>query len=524
MSKLKKNLVLSIPRLEIHRPPISTAIVANAIKQKGHPVQCLDLNIKYFHFLEDRNLYYKMDDVWDGNRNLELHEYKTLIKFLEYDYLDIAKKYDRICISIFGSSARLFGEILCMYTRKHLPDKEIVIGGAGVQSSNPDGSNEEQTKFKELNYGEQMLEKKLIDYYITGDGEIAIQQLLQDDTTYAGINSKSHAQINDLDSMPFPDYSFFDLDEYDYLQDEKEVFIVGSRGCVRRCTYCDVARYWPKFRYRSGQNIAQEMISHYEKHGVTQFYFTDSLINGSLKAFSDMCENLAKYNQDHKCNFKWGGQFIFRPKRQVSDEHFEMIAKAGGTQFYVGYETGSDKVRWEMDKKFTNEDTEYQLEQFSKNNLHVFFLMLTGYVTETLKDHQDTMAIFPKWQRFVADGTISGIDLSKGSLIFLAGTPVEKMIDTHGVSFYDLDTELGSQYYKDFSLWESTANPELTIEERLRRRVEIHYEAVKYNWPIWRGSQRLESVKNMGDRYVRYLESKTTVSTPVDQTGLHWIE
>ena len=63
MSKLKKNLVLSIPRLEIHRPPISTAIVANAIKQKGHPVQCLDLNIKYFHFLEDRNLYYKMDDV-----------------------------------------------------------------------------------------------------------------------------------------------------------------------------------------------------------------------------------------------------------------------------------------------------------------------------------------------------------------------------------------------------------------------------------------------------------------------------
>ena len=94
MSKLKKNLVLSIPRLEIHRPPISTAIVANAIKQKGHPVQCLDLNIKYFHFLEDRNLYYKMDDVWDGNRNLELHEYKTLIKFLEYDYLDIAKKYD----------------------------------------------------------------------------------------------------------------------------------------------------------------------------------------------------------------------------------------------------------------------------------------------------------------------------------------------------------------------------------------------------------------------------------------------
>jgi len=516
--------VLSIPRLEIHRPPISTAIVANAIKQKGHPVECLDLNIKYFNYLEDRNLYYRMDDVWEGNRMLELHEYKTIVKFLNHQYFDIAKDYDRICISIFGSHARLFGEIVCRYTRKHFPNKEIVIGGAGVQSANPNTTDVTDAKFKELNYGEQMKQKGLIDYWIAGDGEIAIQKLLQDDTTYAGINSKNHLQINDLDSMPFPDYSFFDLDEYDYLQKEKEVFIVGSRGCVRRCTYCDVARYWPKFRYRSGKNIAEEMISHYEKHGVTKFYFTDSLINGSLKAFSDMCENLAKYNQDHSCNFKWGGQFIFRPKRQVSDEHFEMIAQAGGDQFYVGYETGSDKVRWEMDKKFTNEDTQYQLEQFSKNNLKVYFLMLTGYLTETLKDHNDTMAIFPKWQRFVADGTISGIDLSQGTLHFLAGSPVEKMIETHGVQFYDLDTKVGGQYYRDYALWESSANPELTIQERLRRKVEIHYEAIKYNWPISRGAQRLQSVKNIGDRYIKYLESKKIGPMSVDQTGLHWIE
>jgi len=519
---LKKNLVLSIPRLEIHRPPISTAIVANAIKQKGHPVECLDLNIKYFHFLDDRNLYYKMDDVWDGNRKLEFHEFKTVIKFLNEYYFNIAKKYDRICISIFGGSARLFGEILCRYTRKHLPDKEIVIGGAGVQSNNPDGANENQTKFKELNYGEQMIEKGLIDYWIAGDGEIAIQKLLQDETSYPGINSKNIAQINDLDSMPFPDYSFFDLDEYDYLQDGKEVFVVGSRGCVRRCTYCDIGRYWPKFRYRSGANIAEEMISHYEKHGVTNFFFTDSLINGSLKAFGDMCENLAKYNQDHACNFKWGGQFIFRPKKQVTDEHFEMIAKAGGTQFYVGYETGSDKVRWEMDKKFSNDDTQYHLEQFSKNKLQVFFLMLTGYLTETIEDHKDTMAIFPKWQRFVADGTITGIDLSTGQLHFLAGTPVEQMIESHGVRF--LETGVTTQYYKDFALWESSANPQLTIKERFRRKVEIHYEAIKYNWPVWRGAQRLRSVKNIANRYLEYLETNQAKVEPVDETGLHWIK
>jgi hypothetical protein len=513
--KLKKNLVLSIPRLEIHRPPISTAIVANAIKQKGYPVECLDLNIKFFHFLQDRNVYYKMDEVWDGNRQISLTELKIVIKFLQKYYRPQAEKYDRICISIFGSSARLFGEILCRFTRKHLKAKEIVIGGAGVISANPTVNAEEKC------FGEQMQDKGLIDYWISGEGEQAIIKLLQNETSFTGINTKSYQQINELDNLPFPDYSFFDLDEYDYLQKEKEVFIVGSRGCVRRCTYCDVARYWPKFRYRSGKNIADEIISHYEKHGITKFFFTDSLINGSLKAFRDMCNNLAKYNQEHNCGFKWGGQFIFRPSHQVSEEHFHMISQAGGEQFYVGVETGSDKIRWEMDKKFTNKDIDYQLEMFSKFNLKVYFLMLLGYLTETQKDHEDTLQMFPRWQKYVADGTISGIDLST-QLHFLGDTPLEKMIESHGVYFFDADID--KSYHKDFSLWQSTSNPALTIQERLRRRVETHKEAIKYNWPIWRGPQRLSSVKNIAKKYLTYLEKNQSTTNVMDQTGLFWIE
>lgn len=516
--RLKKNLVVSIPRLEIHRPPISTAIVANAIKQKNHPVQCLDLNIKFFHFLDDRNLYYKMDEVWDGNRPITLQEYKTVILFLRKNFLSQATNYDRICISIFGNSAHLFGEILCAFTRKHLPEKEIVIGGAGVLSGKPalDKSHKEIPC-----YGEVMQSKGLVDYWISGEGEEAIVKLLQNEKTFPGINTKIYKQINELDNLPFPDYSFFDLDEYDYLSKEKEVFIVGSRGCVRRCTYCDVGRYWPKFRYRSGQNIANEMISHYEKHGITKFYFTDSLINGSLKAFRDMCYNLAKYNQDHKCEFKWGGQFIFRPKHQVPEDHFEMISQAGGTQFYVGVETGSDKIRFEMDKKFTNADITYQLEMFSKYNIKVFFLMLLGYLTETKQDHLETLKMFPRWQKYVADGTISGIDLSV-QLTFLAETPLANMIDSHGVYFFETDDK--RKYDKDLALWQAKSNPELTIQERLRRRIETHKEAIKYNWPIWRGPQRLSAVKNIAQKYLTYLKNNQIKTSKVDQTGLYWID
>jgi hypothetical protein len=232
------------------------------------------------------------------------------------------------------------------------------------------------------------------------------------------------------------------------------------------------------------------MINHYEKHGVTQFYFTDSLINGSLKSFRDMCDKLANYNSTHKAGFKWGGQFIFKPQRQLTDDYFDMIAEAGGEQFYVGIESGSDKIRWEMDKKFTNEDIEYHLHHFKRVGLHAFFLMIVGYVTETLDDPQDTLAMFSRWQKYVASGTISGIDLNT-SLMILPNTPLERMIESHHITFPTYEYNESGVNQKNSLIWTSALNPELTFEERVRRRLEVDQYAVKYKWPVFRGPQRL---------------------------------
>ena len=59
-----KNLVISVPRLEIHRPPISTAIISSVIRLHGHEVEALDLNCEFFHYLSDRQAYYNFDEVW----------------------------------------------------------------------------------------------------------------------------------------------------------------------------------------------------------------------------------------------------------------------------------------------------------------------------------------------------------------------------------------------------------------------------------------------------------------------------
>ena len=508
-----KNLVISVPRLEIHRPPISTAIIAEVIRSHGHKVQALDLNCELFHYLPDRQSYYNHDEIWDKRRPWTFAELKNLIKFIKTECLTKMKEYDRFWISVFGSSGHVFTEIFLKFTRKYLPDKVIVLGGQGTFNVDISGSK---------TFGYTMKKNNLCDLYLVGEGEEVVKNVLDGQLTGPGISDENPAQIKDLNTLPFPNYEFYDLDRYDYLAGNKEVFIVGSRGCVRRCTYCDVAKYWPKYRYRSGSNIASEMIRHYERHGVSNFYFTDSLINGSMKAFNDMCEVLAKYNSQHKAGFNWRGQFIFRPKNQVPKDHFATVAAAGGQEFYVGVETGSDKIRWEMDKKFTNEDIDFQLEEFNKHGLRVFFLMLIGYVTETIDDHKDTLQMFKRWQKYVATGTIQGIDLATG-LEFLSNTPLERQIQQHGVYFLK-PTKKDSTRYIDNTMWQARTNPDLDMHERLRRRLETHEEAIKYNWPVWRGSQRLKVVKSTANKYLNFLKDQPTQPKIVVKNNLHFFE
>ena len=110
-----------------------------------------------------------------------------------------------------------------------------MLGGQGV--------NDVTLVEKDQNFGTTMKQQNLCDLVITGEGEQIIKEILAGKTSGPGINNNNPVQVDNLDALPYPNYSFYDLDRYDYLSKNKEVFIVGSRGCVRRCTYCDVARY-----------------------------------------------------------------------------------------------------------------------------------------------------------------------------------------------------------------------------------------------------------------------------------------
>jgi len=258
--------------------------------------------------------------------------------------------------------------------------------------------------------------------------------------------------------------------------------LIGSRGCVRKCTFCDVAKTSPKYRYRSGKNIAQEIMHHYQKHKVTSFFFTDSLVNGSYKAFNEMCAALSTY--DYVDQLSWSGQYIIRSRSATPMSHFDNLAQSGCDTLFVGLESGCDRIRFEMGKKFTNDDVDFYLENFAKRDIKFLFLFYTGYVGETEQDYQETLSMFSRWQRYVATGTIVGIE-TLNVLAILPDTPLEQQALLKNFQFLHDGEKINRR------LWVDPTQPDFDFRKRVERHIGMIEEAMRYKWPLWNGNLSL---------------------------------
>lgn len=462
--------LINLPRYEIHRPPLSLAILSAICEEEGLEYSCVDFSLliwqklpEHFHDIDNFCITQIINDIVK----------QKLCNLIDITVSDILARYPNatFALSLLSVWSCPIAELFCASIKK-LCSNQILLGGQGLQD--PLWTHELKTK-------------GLIDHFIVGEGEVSFRNFIRGDINGPGINNYQFQQLDDLDSVcVIPNYTKLPLDAYPYLNQNPDLFITASRGCVRNCAYCDIGHQWPKYRYRSAEHVAKEMITQFERHGISEFFFTDSLINGGMKMLNELCDKLIQYKSAHgSVNFKLRGQYIFRPVDTVSEDHIKKMAMAGVDYLIVGLETGSDRVRYAMNKKHTTADAEWFLEMFSKYGIKCRLLMLTGWVTETLEDHYDTLKLFAKWQKFVANETITGIELGS-TLSILEHSPIGKQHHEFEMSF------INDKPY----LWNSATNPDLDIHERIRRRIETHKEAIKFNWPITRSLYRLNTIKS----------------------------
>ena len=456
MMNSKKIVVASVPFTETSAPMMAPALLKGILNSAGFECTAIDLNGQVCDRIAneadyDSYLRFFYHELVDLNFDLK-------IKKIFDDMTDqiMSHNPDIVCLSLLHYQCQISTRWLCFCLKKINPLVKIIIGGAGAFGSGL-LTNEETFVSKLKN-------QKLIDHYISGDGDLALIELINGNLDYPGIDSLSWKPIENLNVIAYPDYDDYDFNVY------KSPFIgiLGSRGCVRQCTFCDIHEYWEKFKWRTGENIFNEMLIQNKKYKTRYFKFQDSLINGNVKEYNNLISLLATHNNQNPDNaFHWVSYFILRPANQMSEEQWSLLSQSGAIRLSIGIESLVEKNRNHIKKKFSNEDIDFGLKMAKKYNVGVTFLMMTGYVTETEEDHVETL----KWledNAHYANQPIVHITLG-GSLAILPGTYLARHQSELGVVWKDGPGTINSG---NNHLWEivSTGN---TYETRLRRLNEI---------------------------------------------------
>lgn len=449
----KTNVIMVIPpriQDDFGYTPAGASLIKGSLVKAGFDCTILDFNSQLDAKYKDNPDILVPVENWFMNYNFYSEKIFKVVESLLDDWTQqiIKLNPDYVGISVFSYNSQRGTAILATKIKNANPKIKIFIGGGGIAT--------------DFNFPKHCIEEKIIDAYIRGEGELSSIEYLKGNLNYPGINGLPPKQIDDIEDLAYPDYSDYELQTYENKKGLIALPITGSRGCVRHCTFCDIASMWPKYRYRSGESIADEIKYQVNKHRVRAFRFTDSLINGSMKAFRDMTKHLSEFRLGLKSEdrFIWDSHFIVRSQSQMPPEDFKMMADSGAGTLLIGVESGSPSVREHMKKGYSDEDLHYSLEQIFKNNIKVRFLMIIGYPTETKKDFQMTLDFFDRYKDYAKSGLVEEVNLGL-TLNLLPNTPLYDNAEKFG-----LDTT--KQHIND---WICTQNPTLDFKERLKRRI-----------------------------------------------------
>ena len=220
-------------------------------------------------------------------------------------------------------------------------DKKLIVMGGSHASSEP----------------EHLLNTGLVDIAIRGEGEVALEELVscidkgEKWRDIHGISFKDgsniiHNQrqelIADLDSIPFPARDLFDQKRFIDIGYEKHndrgIWILSSRGCPYRCTYCSSHDVWTrKWRERSAENIVEEILYMVERYGANRINFADDTFTVSKKRLREFGNLLVEKN----VNISWGCNVRVDT---IDESLLHLMKKSGCKDIWIGVESGSPRV------------------------------------------------------------------------------------------------------------------------------------------------------------------------------------
>jgi len=195
----------------------------------------------------------------------------------------------------------------------------------------------------------------------------------------------------DLDQLPYPEWSVFDLADYArisrlFYEAPPVGFIETSRGCPARCIFCSKGVFGSTWRRKSPKRVVDEMQRMLD-YGFREIEIVDDSFTTDLQRAVAVCEEILR----RKLKFPWCCRNGLRVGN-VNQDFFRIAAKAGLHLVAFGFETGSSELLAQVKKGATLQRSR-QVAQWAKQagmTVMGYFLMgLPGETEQTLRETID---------------------------------------------------------------------------------------------------------------------------------------
>ena len=422
-------LLLMLPSWGVEVAPLGLAYLASTVEAAGFNATVLDLNIKLYNRSEERTLWRMESYKYWTDPHLAPVTFEKFRDLIDH-YLEQIADHPAKVLGFSALTGNFpFTRYLAERIRIAAPNKKIVFGGPGITNS-----------FDIAN-----LTSAHGDYLVLGDGEHALVALLEaikkgEEPKTDGLikigdpidfEDLPKALVKNLDDIPYPTFSQFNLKEY--ITDAIPIML--SRGCIRRCAFCNDHHIGQKYRYRDPQSVMDEIKYHVKTYGADRFSFLDVLINGRIDQLNRICDLII----DSGLQIRWGGQGVIR--KEMSGDLLRKMKAAGCMSMVYGIESFSDTVLKQMNKPYTQVLAREILSRTKDAGIETIINVIVGFPGETDIEFNKTYDFICNNQEIIDQvASISPCLVNLGSRLF------EKYSD-YGIRFPE--TEGSIKWYSE---------------------------------------------------------------------------
>jgi radical SAM superfamily enzyme YgiQ (UPF0313 family) len=211
------------------------------------------------------------------------------------------------------------------------------------------------------------------------------------------VQNPARPQIEDIDSLPWPDRDAIDIARYVETwrthHGMGSVNLITARGCPYRCRWCSHAVFGYTHRRRSPVDCANELEAIVERYAPDQAWYADDV-------FTIHHRWLVEYDAElRRRGLRIPFETISRADRMRGSPHraheeeaiVRTLARMGCWRIWIGSESGSQKILDAMQRDVTVEQVQWATRTARRHGIQVGMFLMWGYEGETFEDIEATV-------------------------------------------------------------------------------------------------------------------------------------